>query len=65
MIAEREARLGTMQERIDSLERIVLANPASAAVLDRLVRDLVWDDGPRALRAVLPLARLIRRLSRR
>ena len=33
-----------------------------AAVLDRLVRQLRWPDGPRALRVTLPVARLVRRL---
>lgn len=31
--------------------------------LNRLVRDLRWEDGPRSVRAVLPLSRLIRRVN--
>ena len=31
-------------------------------VLDRLVHELRWPDGPRAVRAALPLARMLRRL---
>lgn len=58
MIAERERRIESLQARVGSGH----GNGGSAAVLDRLVHELVWDDGPRALRAVLPLARLIRRL---
>lgn len=72
MIADRETRIGTLQDRIDSLERAlhekearVAALSAHTAALDRLVDELVWDDGPRALRAVLPLARAIRRLTSR
>lgn len=34
-----------------------------AAKLDRLVFDLRWDDGPRALKLVLPLARGLRKLT--
>jgi chromosome segregation ATPase len=33
-----------------------------AALLDRLVRDLRWEEGPRSIRLVLPLARLARRI---
>ena len=36
---------------------------ATVAYLERLVLELRWDQGPRALRAVLPVARLIRRLN--
>jgi FkbM family methyltransferase len=35
-----------------------------AALLDELVRQLRWPDGPAALRTVLPLARLLRRIAR-
>lgn len=38
---------------------------AEAGKLHRLVRTLNWPDGPAALRAVLPAARLLRRLSGR
>ena len=34
-----------------------------ADALNRLVRDLRWEDGPRSVRIVLPLARLMRRVS--
>jgi hypothetical protein len=35
-----------------------------AALLDKLVRELRWPDGPATLRIVLPLARLLRRIAR-
>ena len=35
------------------------------AVLDRLMRELRWEDGPRAARAVLPVARMLRRVAAR
>ena len=35
-----------------------------AALLDKLVAELLWPDGPAALRTVLPLARLLRRIAR-
>jgi FkbM family methyltransferase len=35
-----------------------------AALLDKLVGELLWPDGPAALRTVLPLARLLRRIAR-
>ena len=41
-------------------ERDALAPRAKA--LDRLVRDLRWENGPRSVQAVLPLARLVRRV---
>jgi chromosome segregation ATPase len=41
-------------------ERDTLARRAES--LDRLVRDLRWKDGPRSVRAILPLARLLRRI---
>lgn len=45
-------------------ERDALLNMhAQAAQLRRLLRELQWPDGPAALRAVLPLARLLRRFA--
>ena len=43
-------------------ERMLLA--ARAGTLDLLGRDLRWREGPNSLRAVLPLARLIRKIIR-
>lgn len=72
MIADREARIAVLQSRIDTLEALLHQREAHAALLetrvatlDRLAGELVWDDAPRAIRSVLPLARLIRRIMRR
>ncbi len=56
----RQAEMLAGQAQTLAAERDTLAR--RAAPLDRLVRDLRWEDGPRAVRAVLPLARLARRL---
>jgi chromosome segregation ATPase len=66
LIAERDAHTARVLEpvvhQVAALtdERDALARPVAA--MDRLVRDLRWENGPRSLRVVLPLARLVRRL---
>lgn len=65
--AAQESRLGELEpiaHRVSELtnERNTLAR--KAATLDRLASHLRWDDGPRSLRVILPLARLARRLVR-
>jgi chromosome segregation ATPase len=76
MLVERQRLLDVQQgqsTRLEMLER-ALKNVAAltlerdallhrADVLDRLVGSLRWEDGPKSLRAVLPLARLLRRMS--
>lgn len=57
-IAELDAAIAARDQRIEMLED-------QFARLRRLADDLVWPDGPRALRAVLPLARLLRQVIRR
>lgn len=71
MIADREARLAALRDKVDTLELALheremrLARLETyAATLDRLANHLIWNDGPRALRAVLPFARLLRRLTK-
>ena len=64
----RDAHVGRLRElepivqQVAALaeERDTLARRAES--LDRLVRDLRWKDGPRSVRAILPLARLLRRV---
>ena len=53
--APAQGALRAAQDEIASLSRFV-------ARLDRLARELRWEDGPRVLQPVLPLARLLRRL---
>lgn len=72
MVADRETRIETLRARIETLEAALRQSEeraarleTRAAALDRLATGLVWNEGPRAIRAVLPLARLIRRLTRR
>lgn len=72
MVADRETRIATLRARIETLEATLRQSEeraarleTRAAALDRLATGLVWNEGPRAIRAVLPLARLIRRLTRR
>jgi len=57
-IAELDAEIAARDQRIETLED-------QFARLRRLADELVWPDGPRALRAVLPLARLVRQVIRR
>jgi FkbM family methyltransferase len=61
-IREVHAKCADLEQRLDwmSQQEVVLA--ASAMRLHRLIFELKWPDGPRALRTVLPLARIIRRL---
>ncbi len=59
------ARLRALEPMVQEIamvteERNTLAQRAE--VLDRLARTLRWDNGPRSLQAVLPIARLIRRM---
>ena len=56
----RELELIVQQVAALAEERDTLARRAES--LDRLVRDLRWKDGPRSVRAILPLARLLRRV---
>ena len=72
MVASRDEKIATLQDRILDLEERLrrqearhALNAVHAAALARLDAELVWPDGPWPVRAVLPLARLIRRLSRR
>jgi len=70
MIADREVRIAALLEKVDALHvslhereaRIALLE-TYAATLERLTNHLTWNDGPRALRVVLPLARLLRRFT--
>jgi chromosome segregation ATPase len=60
-----EARLHELEsvkQRLTALakERDVLVDRAK--LLDELVYNLRWESGPRSIRAVLPLARIIRRI---
>jgi hypothetical protein len=48
--------------RLEEAMRRQAALAGDASRLDRLVHELRWPDGPGAVRAVLPLARLLRRL---
>lgn len=66
-VADREARIAALQaesavqqaESATQQAELVLLR-ADRATLHRLVHDLAWPDGPRALRLALPVARLIR-----
>jgi chromosome segregation ATPase len=62
-LAARLHELEPIVQRVAVLteERNALASRVES--LDRLVRNLRWDEGPRSVRAVLPLARLMRRVS--
>ncbi|WP_287758863.1 hypothetical protein [Acidiphilium sp.] len=72
MIASRDEKIAGLQDRILDLEERLRRQEARhaldavhAAALARLNAELVWPDGPWPVRAVLPLARLIRRVTRR
>lgn len=72
MVAERDATIAALDMRIAERNAVIAERDRTIAVLapdadrlTRLVRALEWPDGPRALRAVLPAARLIRRLMHR
>ena len=71
LVRQHEQRLSAIQAewgaRIRQIERTVLMYQqrepillSQVAQLHQLLRELTWPDGPRALRAVLPFARLIR-----
>ena len=57
--AERLSEVERLRQELDGLAGI----GHQAASLRRLVRELRWPDGPRALQAVLPLARVLRRFA--
>ena len=60
-------QLAELQSRCESVtwERDTLRGmQGQAAQLRRLIRELQWPDGPTALRAVLPLARMLRLVAR-
>jgi len=61
--AARLSELEPLAQQVAALteERDALARHAES--LNRLVRDLRWENGPRSVRAVLPLSRLMRRVS--
>ncbi|HEX7388517.1 MAG TPA: hypothetical protein VF286_00305 [Acidiphilium sp.] len=65
MIAERDAAIADRNAIIAERDRTIAALTPDAERLARLIHTLDWPDGPRALRAVLPAARLIRRLMHR
>jgi hypothetical protein len=54
--------MNEMRQRVASAEGAVAAQRSQ---VHRLVQELRWPDGPGAIRAVLPLARIVRRLSGR
>jgi FkbM family methyltransferase len=57
--------LKTMEQQEADLRARVALLTGSKETLDRLSLTLHWDDGPRALKPVLPLARILRRLTGR
>lgn len=69
-IAGLHGRIEALRALIDREARIAalkLERPARGAdcqcdraIIHRLIHDLAWPDGPRALRAALPVARMIR-----
>jgi FkbM family methyltransferase len=59
---ERDATRDSLESQLRQVEQRELVLAGDAKRLDRLVNELRWPDGPRALRAVLPLARTLRRL---
>lgn len=56
-LIEREARIAALEAECAARET---ACQRDRAIVHRLIHDLAWPDGPRALRAALPVARLIR-----
>ncbi|MCF3945584.1 hypothetical protein [Acidiphilium iwatense] len=64
-IAARNDAISMRDHAIAALERDIAALRPQAERLTRLALALEWRDGPRALLAVLPAARLLRRLTRR
>ncbi|HTW27611.1 MAG TPA: FkbM family methyltransferase [Acetobacteraceae bacterium] len=61
-IAGLEAELARLQRLADARGAEVIELAARAARIDRLANELRWDDGPRLVRAVLPVARAARRV---
>jgi len=59
---EHEESLAALSARLDEALRRQPVRADDSARLDRLIHELRWPDGPGAVRAVLPLARLLRRL---
>ena len=57
-----EAEIARLREGLDAAQ-VVSRTTGEDAVLARLADTLYWDGAPRALRAVLPLARLLRKVS--
>lgn len=57
MLMDREARIAALEAECAARD---LACQRDRAIVHRLVHDLAWPEGPRALRAALPVARLIR-----
>jgi len=53
--------LAELRAELDTARTAAAASSGDAAVLAHLAETLHWDGGPRALQAVLPLARLLRR----
>ncbi|MDX5930885.1 hypothetical protein [Acidiphilium acidophilum] len=64
-IRERNRRIGELDAEIAARDRRIEHLEDQVARLHRLAEELVWPEGPRALRAVLPMARLVRRVIRR
>ncbi len=69
-LAEGAATAGRLRASLAPAEAMLAAARTEIAALahhvermDRLARELRWEDGPRALRPFLPLARLARRLT--
>jgi chromosome segregation ATPase len=68
LISVRDAQAARLRE-LEPIERQVTALAEErdtltnrAKLLDELVHNLRWESGPRSIRAVLPLARIIRRI---
>ena len=61
-LAEARDAIAARDHAIAAQEREIAALRPQAERLTRLALALEWPDGPRALRAVLPAARLLRRL---
>lgn len=73
-VTERDRRIEALEATIATRDDGIAGKDANiptggispdSAILRHLVLTLEWPNGPRALRAVLPLARLIRRIMRR
>ncbi|MGC9270610.1 hypothetical protein [Acidiphilium sp.] len=64
-IAEQAALIAALRLTVEQREQLIARLEPEAARCAQLALTLTWPDGPRALRAVLPVARLIRRIMRR